>query len=1063
MKKKVTCLLSVLTVTITTTSVFNTAPVYAENYSELESVGEVLSMTETVQDEGAAQSITEVIQEDTGTQNTSETGRKETDIQAYDTDAKTENDSNSTTDSQEADAKTQQLLEEYYQLLSKVNLFNFSSYEDELANFPADYQSLLQQLHTAHPNWVFVAVDTGLDWNTVVEMESRSGLASDACYSLLPSFAGRLLLSKASTDYDAATGTYIVKDGSEWVSASKAAVAYYMDPRNFLTEENMFQFEAFSYNETFHTLAGVEAALKGTDLYNRNISYVNTAGEQVTVALTYGEAILAAGMKYGISPILLASKIRQETSGSLSNGSISGMYSYGGVSYQGYYNFYNIGANGISADQGSAIANGLIFAKGGSSAADTSYGRPWTSPLLSIDGGAQYMTDSYLRRGQNTIYFKKFNTVAQPYYANQYMQNLYGAESEGRITYNAYKDNGILDNGYVFYIPVYQNMPAYQSEVTIEKNITTGQTTDELSLRTGPSTAYPILTKIPSGATITVNGGVYTDHTVSIKKRLYDPYWMRVTYGSYTGYSSAEFIIMHAGTKLPIGETKQLNVSCSDSVIYYETSNPQIATVSSTGLVTATGVGYCTIYAINQSGTRVDSVGIRGIEKEEVHLTAPVLASAGNGTQGVNISWNSVQGAAGYYIYRKTADSAWKSIGSVSGGSTVNYTDTTTQSGTTYTYTVKAYKDSTVSSYDTTGVSVKYLSAPIVSGVSNSKAGMKVTWNEVNGADGYWIFRKTGNGSWRKAGYVEGGNQTSFIDQGAQAGSDYMYTVRACSGSLMSAYIASSGTYRRLEEPKITTLANGVQGVTIKWSQVEGATGYYVFRKTGNGAWKNLKTIQSGSTIQFGDTTAVSGTDYIYTVRAFYGSFRSSYDAAGKALRYLSKPVLTSAANGTQGVVVKWNKVTGAEGYYIYRKTSESGWKNIGSIGSGSTVSFTDKTVASGVDYTYTVRAYSGSTKSGYDAAGKSVKYLSKPVLSGAVNSSSGITVTWGKVTGAANYYVYRKTDGGSWKRIATVGSGTVSYLDKNVQSGTAYTYTVRAYAGGVLSAYDSAGKRVVR
>ncbi len=923
MKKKATSLLFALTVAIAATSVLNTVPVYAENNRETEAVGETLYTEDAVQN---------------------------------------------------PDEKTQQLLEEYYELLSKVNFFHISSYEEELAGFPADYQGMLHQLHEVHPNWVFVAVETGLDWNTVVEMESRSGFSSDVCYSLLPNFAGRLLLSKAATDYNVATGTYIVKDGSEWVSASKSAVAYYMDPRNFLTEENIFQFEAFSYNDVFHTLAGVEAALRGTDLYNKKISYINTAGQQVSVELTYGEAIFAAGMKYGISPILLASKIRQETSGSLSNGSISGTYSYGGVSYQGYFNFYNIAANGVSAEQGSAIANGLKFAMGGSNGTDTSYGRPWTSPILSIDGGAQYMTDSYLHRGQNTIYFKKFNTVAQPYYANQYMQNLYGAESEGRITYNAYKENGILDNSYVFYIPVYQNMPAYQSEVTIEKRVTTGQTTDELSLRTGPSVAYPILTKIPSGATITVNGGVYTDNTVSITKRLYDPHWMRVTYGSYTGYASAEFIIMHAGTKLPVGDSIQLNVSCSDSTVYYESSNPRIATVSSTGLVTATGVGYCTIYAINQSGTRLDSVGIRGIEKEEIQLTTPVLVSAGNAAQGVNVSWNAVTGADGYYIYRKTADTSWKRIASVYGGSTVKYTDTAAQSGTTYTYTVRAYKGSALSGYNGTGVSVKYLSAPVVSGVSNSKTGMKVTWNASAGAEGYWVFRKTGSNTWRKAGYVEGGNKTSYIDQGAQAGLDYMYTVRACSGSLMSAYIASPATYRRLEEPKITTLANGVQGVTIKWSQVEGATGYYVFRKTGNGAWKNLRTIQSGTTLQFSDKTAVSGTDYIYTVRAFYGSFRSSYDAAGKSL-----------------------------------------------------------------------------------------KYLSKPVLSGAVNSGAGITVTWGKVNGAANYYVYRKTDGGSWKRIATVGSGTVSYLDKNVQSGIAYTYTVRAYAGGVLSAYDSAGKRVVR
>lgn len=952
MKKKVTGLLGVLTGIFMVTSCLHTTVAYAEETNAQNTKTVVTGETEIrAEDEQETQESSKENVQDLKAENNTENTR-------------------SGDAAQDVEDSTQKMLEEYQQLLNRANLLSLSSYEEELANFPADYQALLQGLHAAHPNWVFVAVDTGLDWNTVIEMESRSGISSANCYSLLPDFSGKLLLSKAATDYDVETGTYIVKDGSEWVSASKPAVAYYMDPRNFLTKDNIFQFETFAYNGTFHTLAGVESVLKGTDLYNRTISYVNTAGTSVTTELTYGEAIYAAGIKYGISPILLASKIRQETSGSLSNGSISGTYSYGGASYRGYYNFYNIGANGVSSSQGSAIANGLIFAKGGSNGTDTSYGRPWTSPILSVDGGAQYMTDSYLRRGQNTIYFKKFNTVAKPYYANQYMQNLYGAEAEGRNAYNSYAECGILNSEFVFYIPVYQNMPAYQSTVTIEKAVTTGQTTDELSLRTGPSTAYPILTKIPHGATITVTGGVYTDHTVSVTKRLYDPYWLKVSYGSYTGYSSAEFIVMHAGTKLAIGGTTQLNVSCDDNVIYYETSNPKIATVSSTGLVTGTGLGYCNIYAVNQSGTRLDCVGIGVIDQ----LATPELTSAANGTKGVNVTWSAVQNAEGYYVYRKTSGTSWKKIATVPGSSTVKYIDTTAQSGTAYTYTVRAYRGSTLSKYDAAGVCVKYLSVPAMSSVGN-----------------------------------------------------------------------------------------GTAGVTVKWNKVTGASGYYVYRKSGSGSWKHIGTISDGSKISFVDKTAASGTTYTYTVRAYSGSTKSGYDTAGKSVKYLSAPAMSSAGNGTMGVTVKWSKVTGASGYYVYRKTGSGNWKHIGTVSGGSKVSFVDKTAASGTTYTYTVRAYSGSTKSGYDAAGKGVKYLSKPVLSGAVNSGSGITVKWGKVTGATNYYVYRKTDGSSWKRIATVGSGTVSYLDKNVQSGAAYTYTVRAYAGGVLSAYDSAGKRAVR
>ena len=933
-KKKNLFLSFMLTGTIVITPIFHTVPVFAEkieNQNESETVYETLE-----------------------SQSDDITGESET---------KTESQS---TDFNDPDLRTEALLNEYGQLLLRPYALSNGSYEEELVQFPADYQVLLQELHKKHPGWVFVAVDVGLDWNTVVDMESRSSLSGDACFSLLPSYSGKLLLSKVSTDYNASTGTYIVKDGNDWVSASKPAVAYYLDPRNFLTEENIFQFETFAYNEQFHTLAGVEAVLNGTDLYNRTISYLNTAGNKVATSLTYGEAIYAAGIKYGISPVVLASKIRQETSGSLSHGSISGNYSYNGVSYRGYYNFYNINATPVSSDKGSAIANGLIYAKGGSSGTETSYGRPWTSPILSIDGGADFMANGYLTRGQNTIYFKKFNVVAQPYYYNQYMQNLFGAESEGRTTYNSYKNCGILDSEFVFYIPVYRNMPAYQSTVSIQKNVNTGKTTDVLSLRSGPSTAYPVLMEIPSGGTITVHGGIFTDTVVSVAKKLYDPYWLQVSYGSYTGYVSAEFVTMNKDIDLKVGQTKQLTVSCRDSVVYYETSNPAVALVSSTGLITAVGTGTCTVYAVNQSGTRIDCVGIQVGNG----LSTPALSSAQNGTQGVNVTWNSVENAEGYYVYRKTSGSNWKRIAALSGNSTVKYTDKTAESGTTYIYTVRAYQGDTLSGYDAGGVSVKYLVKPTLSGA-----------------------------------------------------------------------------------------VNGVYGVTVKWEKVTGAEGYYVYRKNGNGNWKKIGTVSSGSAVSYIDRTAASGTSYIYTVRAYSGSTMSGYDAAGKSIDYLAKPELSSVVNGVYGVTVKWEKVTGASGYYVYRKSGSGNWKKIGTVSSGGTVSYSDKTASSGTTYTYTVRAYCGSNLSGYDPAGKSVKYLAKPELSGAVNGGSGITVKWSKVTSADGFYVYRKTSGGNWKKIATVSSSTTSYLDQTVSSGTTYTYTVRAYSGSTMSGYDPTGK----
>ena len=100
------------------------------------------------------------------------------------------------------------------------------------------------------------------------------------------------LLSKATGDYDASKGMYIPKDASTWVTASRPAVAYYVDPRNFLIDEYIFSFEALNYNAAYHNVSGVENILKGTDLSNKKIVYTNTKGATVKTDITYGETIL---------------------------------------------------------------------------------------------------------------------------------------------------------------------------------------------------------------------------------------------------------------------------------------------------------------------------------------------------------------------------------------------------------------------------------------------------------------------------------------------------------------------------------------------------------------------------------------------------------------------------------------------------------------------------------------------------------------------------------------------------------------------------------------------------
>ena len=112
------------------------------------------------------------------------------------------------------------------------------------AGFPTSYLDSLSALHKKYPNWQFEAVSTGLNWDDVIKNESKNGV------NLVPKSGNDSTKSTASGAYDWTTNTWTIYDGSSWVAASSTYIAYYMDPRNFLNDTDIFQFESLSYNKS---------------------------------------------------------------------------------------------------------------------------------------------------------------------------------------------------------------------------------------------------------------------------------------------------------------------------------------------------------------------------------------------------------------------------------------------------------------------------------------------------------------------------------------------------------------------------------------------------------------------------------------------------------------------------------------------------------------------------------------------------------------------------------------------------------------------------------------------
>jgi fibronectin type 3 domain-containing protein len=297
---------------------------------------------------------------------------------------------------------------------------------------------------------------------------------------------------------------------------------------------------------------------------------------------------------------------------------------------------------------------------------------------------------------------------------------------------------------------------------------------------------------------------------------------------------------------------------------------------------------------------------------------------------------------------------------------------TTTSTGyTLYTCSVCGYSyKGNVTPKLSSGIS---LTKPSVT-LANSTSGVKVTWSKVSGANGYIVYRKTPGGKFAVLKRITNSSTTTYTDTTAKAGTTYYYTVKAYSGSKYSSY-ETNQKIKYIKQPTVT-LTNQSKGVKVTWTRTVGASGYYIYRKTANGKFVKIKTITSGSTVTFTDTTAKAGTTYYYTVKAYGKSGSKTYTSsyvANKTIKRLTQPsvTLTKVSNG---IKITWSKITGASGYYVYRKTANGKFTKIKTITSGSTVYFTDKTAKSGTTYYYTVRAYSGNSLSSY-VTNKSIKY----------------------------------------------------------------------------------------
>ena len=350
----------------------------------------------------------------------------------------------------------------------------------EAAGFPPAYAARLADMHADHPRWTFEPLPVAdIPWAAILSRECTPSWNLVARSAWAPEPWTSLGVTNYIPYYAANARAY---DSGAWLQASRAAIAYFMDPRNFLNDTDIFMFETLGFDERTQTEDIVEGVLAKTFMSRAR----HDGGSR-----TFAELLVGLGRRLGISPVFLAGRLASEQGpgtvqahGRIGDSLVS-LYSNrtgrvdgavvwgqtytrdspataaavarGAAFYNGYYNFFNVGATGLGLFEIRYNA----WREAASRETCAKYKGPWTSQERAIEGGAMLLRDRYIATHRHTRYLQKFSVAheAGEFRWRQYMQNIAAPLVEARNTRASYRAAGLLDAPFHFVIPVYADMP----------------------------------------------------------------------------------------------------------------------------------------------------------------------------------------------------------------------------------------------------------------------------------------------------------------------------------------------------------------------------------------------------------------------------------------------------------------------------------------------------------------------------------------------------------------------------------------------------------------------------
>ncbi len=465
-----------------------------------------------------------------------------------------------------------------------------------------------------------------------------------------------------------------------------------------------------------------------------------------------------------------------------------------------------------------------------------------------------------------------------------------------------------------------------------------------------------------------------------------------------------------------------------------------------------------------------DAQAIAGYYKLSPRGTAPSISwIQSRGSQKLRVKWETVADGVSYQVYRSNEQAGeYSKVATVAGDT---YDDKKVSPQETYYYKVRAvFEDGAVSEYSSVHAGSPLAQPQMASVVSKAGGKLFVSWNGVENASKYELYRsESEDGDYKKVASQSSQAGSAYTDGQIERQKTYFYKVRARGGEEngFSGYSAPMSGWA-IQTPEIASIrSKSSTSLELKWTQVSNTYAYRIQRSAyANKGYETIATIKTPGTVKYVDKKLKKGVKYYYRIQAI-NRVNGKNGVSGYCDPVVENTIIPTSIQYVKSkknkmMEIKWVKDPNASMYRIKRSDKENGtFAKVADVKGSDTVKFVDATIESGKKYYYVVDTivkkngvahFSGNSK----AVG--ARNLGSVKVKSLQSQNNGLQISWEAVAGANGYQIVRSnTKKGSYKSIAKVkGKSTLTYTDPNVEIGECYYYKVRALHTGQVTGCGS-------